>query len=225
MIVSRGNIIFRRLTHDDIELVRKSRNTPEISKTMVTTDHITREMQEKWFQSINNIYNFYFIIEVDGKKIGLMNGKNIDWEKRTMEAGVFFWDKPSINSQTPVLCSLIFAELGLLVFDLVAYAKIRKDNKNAIRYNKLMGFVQQKSETDSTEDTVYNTYRLDKESYLKRAKIVRKAFNLLMGNSLTKALVENADYESGFGQELEKRLPPEVVAKAESTNEGKIVYF
>jgi len=225
MIVSKGNIVFRRLTHDDIELVRQMRNSPEINSTMVYTDFITPEMQEKWFKSVNNIYNFYFIIENDGKKVGLINGKNIDWETRTMEAGIFYWDKSILKSQIPALCSLIFAELGLLVFDLTATAKIRKDNKNAIRFNKLIGFVSTNVETVSADNEIFNTYILNKENYLKRAKVVRKAFQLLLGSSKTRCLVEPEDYASGFGMELEKRLPKKIVEQAEQTKEGKVIYF
>jgi len=225
MIVSKGNIVFKRLTHDDIELVRKMRNLPEINRTMVYNDHITSQMQEKWFKSVDNIYNFYFIIENEGKKIGLINGKNIDWSTRTMEAGVFYWDKSVLKSQIPVICSLIFADLGLLVFDLTAIAKVRKDNKNAVRFNKLLGFERVKEDSDDSSDKLYYKFKLNKDSYLKRAKIVRKAFQLLMGSSKTKCLVEKFEYESGFGAELEKRLPADIVANATQLEEGKVIFF
>ena len=71
-------ITLTRLREDDIELVRKWRNSPGIQQYMEYREFITEEMQKKWFESINNLQNFYFIIEYENKKIGLINTSNID---------------------------------------------------------------------------------------------------------------------------------------------------
>ena len=140
MIIKKFNITFRRLEEEDIELVRKWRNSPSISQFMEYREHITEEMQRQWFKSINNNNNLYFIIEYKDKKIGLINGKNIDWEKNTMETGIFFWDKDIYNTPVPILAILILAELGIIIGGLTAYARILKTNTRAIKYNKLIGF-------------------------------------------------------------------------------------
>lgn len=54
MIISKYNIRYIRLQEEDIELVRKWRNHPSITKYMVYREEITPEMQKKWFASINN---------------------------------------------------------------------------------------------------------------------------------------------------------------------------
>lgn len=81
MIITKKNIHFYRLKEEDIELVRHWRNHPSIQKHMVYRERITAEMQKEWFKTIDNNLNLYFIIEYKGKKIGLINGKDIDWEK------------------------------------------------------------------------------------------------------------------------------------------------
>ena len=54
------NMRLVRLRHCDIELVRHWRNDPKISQHMAYREHITREMQERWFETVNNNRNFYF---------------------------------------------------------------------------------------------------------------------------------------------------------------------
>ena len=49
-------------------------------------------MQEKWFEKINNDNNFYFIIEYEGREVGMINIKDVDYEKRTGEPGMFLYD-------------------------------------------------------------------------------------------------------------------------------------
>lgn len=220
MIISKRDIVFRRLKEEDIELVREWRNSEDISRTMIYREHITREMQKKWFQSIDNKSNLYFIVEYKGKKIGLINGKNIDQEKRSMETGVFFWDKSALKSHIPIVCSLIFAELGVKVFGLTAFAKIRNDNINARRFNKLLGF-----EVYKNIDPEYQLYKMNKKSYLKRAKIIRKAFLLISGTGHTKLLLEKQDYDCGIAQLAEENMPYSILSKSVNTDEGKLFYF
>ena len=118
MIISKGNIVFRKLIHDDIELVRNHRNSSDVSQFMEYREQITPEMQEKWFKSISNNNNLFFVIEYKGEKIGLINGRDIDWEKHSMETGIFIWDKKFLNTHIPLLAVLIFGELGIMTFGL-----------------------------------------------------------------------------------------------------------
>lgn len=218
MIISKGDIVFKRLKEEDIELVRKWRNSPDIVRTMIYREHITSEMQKKWFDSINNKLNLYFIIEYKGEKIGLINGKNIDWGKKLMETGIFFWDRSVLKSHIPTMCLLIFAELGVKVFGLTALAKIRNDNINARRFNKFIGF-----EVYKDIDPEYQLYKMNKKSYLKRSNIIRKAFFIISPNTeYIKFLLEKGDYDCGIAQEIEKNMPDSILNKSEKSNKGKM---
>lgn len=44
-------------------------------------NEITPQMQEEWFQSINNKFNNYFLIEFNGAQVGMIYGAEVDWEK------------------------------------------------------------------------------------------------------------------------------------------------
>ncbi len=60
------------LTVQDIELVRTWRNSEEVSKYMYTSNKISEEEQKNWFEKVKNDKTCeYWIIEYDGKKLGL----------------------------------------------------------------------------------------------------------------------------------------------------------
>ncbi len=221
MIISKGQFIFRRLTHGDIELVRKWRNSPEINQFMEYREYITPEMQEKWFNSVNNKYNLYFIIEYKGDKIGLINGKDINWDESSMETGIFIWDTRYLNTPIPLLAVLIFGELGIMTFELKAYAHILKTNERAIRYNTLMGFKL----CEGQENLDNQLYVMTKESYSKKARLLRAAFMHLMGTGDTEFHMEKQDYENGLAMLIETKIKDKNISKTETKNGLKTYYF
>lgn len=67
------------LTENDLELVRNWRNSNEVAKYMYTEDKISRDQQKKWFASIQNRKDCkYWIIEYDGKKLGVASLTDIN---------------------------------------------------------------------------------------------------------------------------------------------------
>lgn len=221
MIINKGNYLFRRLTIDDIELVRNWRNSAHITQYMEYREHITSEMQLKWFHSVDNVNNMYFIIEYKKEKIGLINAKDIDWEKRTMETGVFFGEQKYLNTEVPLLAILIFGELGVVNFDLTVYAHILKTNKRAIRYNKLMGFQL----CEGQEDVENQLYKMSRETHLKKARLMRAAFFHIIGNKEIVLTFEQHDYENGFAQFLFDQLTAIRKLQFEENDGMKTLFF
>ncbi|MEK5025627.1 GNAT family N-acetyltransferase [Paenibacillus sp. FSL M7-1046] len=172
------SIYFSRLTEDDLELVRNWRNDEKISKFMQYRSYISPEMQLKWYKTINNTENFYFIIMYDELKIGLANIKDIDWDRKCGEVGIFIYEETYLNSLLPYVVSLKGLELDFKEYNLqYVYAHILKTNKRAIRFNKSFGF-----ELEPHQETVENQkYILTRENYEKNAysleKIIRKSMN------------------------------------------------
>lgn len=71
-----------QFTEDKIELVRHWRNSYKIRKYMEYRDYITPEMQKQWFEKISSTTNdFFFLIVVNDVEVGLINIKDIDWQK------------------------------------------------------------------------------------------------------------------------------------------------
>lgn len=216
MIVRKYGITLIRLKEEDIELVRQMRNSAAIRHTMHYREEITPEMQKKWFDSINNKNNGYFIITFQGKKIGLVNGKNLDFEKRTCEGGIFIWDAQYIGGIIPALASVIMNDWTFYMINFKAvYAKIRADNAIAMSYNKLMGYRFCEPQND---DKNVQWMLLTKESYEKRMKLLRKSILELTGDGEILKL-EDGDASDDLGKEIDlfyKELPPDIQEKADT---------
>jgi len=171
VIKSKYGITLSRLTYDDIELVRKWRNSPEISQFMEFRDHITPAMQEKWFASLDDKTNFFFIPIYKNEKIGLVDIKKIDWVEKIGEAGIFIYSIELQNSLIPLAVNMSaldfdFYELGLRLIK----AHVLKSNKRAIKFNKAFGF-----ELQGDQENVNNQlYLLNKNNYEKHTERFKK---------------------------------------------------
>lgn len=163
MELTKYGVTLRRLTLDKIEMVRNWRNHPKISQYMEFQEYITPEMQLNWFNKINNDNNFYFIIEFEGLEIGLINIRDIDYEKLEGEGGIFIYNDSYLNSDVSfrsVLCLFDYF-FELLKFKKII-AHILSDNKRAFQYNKLLGF-----KITDNQDLIYNQlYTLTLEAYI-----------------------------------------------------------
>jgi UDP-4-amino-4,6-dideoxy-N-acetyl-beta-L-altrosamine N-acetyltransferase len=200
MIIRKYGIVLRRLKEGDIELVRQMRNSVEIRQYMFYRDEITSEMQKKWFLSINNVYNYYFIIEVNGKKIGLIHGKNNDFEKGTCEGGIFIWDKAYMGTSIPSLASIILNDFTFYTVHSLntVYAKVVQGNKTALKYNRFMGY-EPCSPLNADKDIQW--MRLTAENYSKRIKTLRKGIESLTGDSSPLSL-EEIDFSDDSAEDI-----------------------
>lgn len=215
MLIRKYGLTLKRLKEEDIELVRQMRNSGAIRNTMAYRKTITPEMQKKWFESVNNKYNGYFIIIRDGKKIGLINGKNIDFDKRTCEGGIFIWDKNYKDTIVPALASIIMNDWTFYIINFNAiYAKVLLENKTAISYDKLMGYEPCEPLTD---EKGVQWLILKKENYAKKANLIRKG--LLHNSGDNKPLtLEDVDSSDDLGKEVElfyMGLPTDIQEKAD----------
>lgn len=204
MIVETNSIQIERLQEKDIELVRNWRNSVFVRQHMNFREQITPEMQIKWFRSIDNFDNFFFILRFKGLKVGLGNIKNIDWEERNGETGVFIAEKQNLSSFLPVVGVLTLSELVFRIFKLnKLYSHVRPDNKRAIRFNKLFGYKKVAGE----ENEENQLYELTTEMF---KKATRKFFLLLKplgyktGNM--KITLQAQDYLTDFGAQMEKKI-------------------
>jgi UDP-4-amino-4,6-dideoxy-N-acetyl-beta-L-altrosamine N-acetyltransferase len=215
MIVRKYGITLRRLKENDIELVRQKRNSSTIRNTMYYREEITSEMQKKWFDSINNKNNGYFIIEYEGKKIGLIHGRDLDFEKRTCEGGIFIWDEKYVGGFIPALASVIMNDWTFYMINFKGvYAKMVLDNSTAIVYNKLMGY---RSSEAQNNDQGVQWMLLTKEDYERRMKLLRKSIKDITGDGEVLKL-EDGDASDDLGKEVDlfyKGLPADIQEKGD----------
>jgi RimJ/RimL family protein N-acetyltransferase len=215
MIIRKYGLVLKRLKEEDIELVRQKRNSEAVSRNMYYKQEITPEMQKAWFHSINNKYNGYFIISYKDKKIGLIHGKNVDFEKRTCEGGIFIWDEEYLNSAIPSLASIIMNDWTFLLGNFKAiYAKVLKENKIALSYNKQQGYEPCEPQN---KDKGVEWLVLTKENYLKRIEAIRKNMAEFIHDEKSIQL-DDLDASDDLGIEIKlyyKGLPADIQALAD----------
>lgn len=163
-IICKYGIKLIPLTHDKIEMVRQWRNSPKIQQYMEYRQEITPEMQESWYKKIiTSGKDFFFIIEFEEKEVGLINIKDVDFDKKEGEPGIFIWDDEFLNCGASIRASLArndFAWDTLKLERLVSH--VLSDNRRAIRYNKMQGF-----KIAPNQENVYNQkYILEKKDAL-----------------------------------------------------------
>jgi len=181
LTIKQYGVTLRRITINDIELLRYWRNQQSVNMYMDYREQITPEMQVKWFHSVNNKYNYYFIIEFEEKQVGLINAKNFSYENGFGEGGIFIWDKDYINSFAAVFSTL--ALLNFVFFKVklcnLSRARILKDNDRAKHYNMLIGYKLMPGQED-----VYNQlYELTLDDYIKNGTKLNKAAESLNGGN------------------------------------------
>ncbi len=179
MIVEQYGVKYTRVREEDIELIRYWRNQPFISETMQFKDYITPEMQKKWFEKINNKYNYYFIIEIDNKKIGLINCKDTQPNTRIAEGGIFLWDKDYWGTPIPGFAALTMLQCIFEIFKSgdVSVVTVAKTNARALSFNKRLGY-------EITEDSKRNDFLklvLTKETYYQKTIKLKRAAELFCG--------------------------------------------
>ncbi len=227
MKICKYNIVLHRLTEEDIELVRNWRNAKHVSQYMEYREYITPEMQKKWFKSINNINNFYYIIIYKGKKIGLVNDKNI-FEKQDVlcaESGIFIADEKYRHTHIPLLVSLMLLEIG---FDILggkeSYIHVLKSNHKAIKYNQALGFKL----CENQENKENQKYYLTREMYFSATKKLRKAAEKFKSKTYPDGYIlhESRDFELGSIEDFEKLFSTDLKKqiKQKKTEEGIIYY-
>lgn len=165
-----------RLREEDIEQVRQWRNSPHIVEAMEYREYITPEMQREWFKSIDNTENLYCIIEYGGEKIGLINGKNIDWQNAGGESGVFIADPKYYETFVPALVSFVVTDMVFRISGIETnYAHIMRTNPRAIQFNKSLGFEL----CEGQENVDNQLYALSRENFYKKTNKLRKAMQAM----------------------------------------------
>jgi RimJ/RimL family protein N-acetyltransferase len=224
MKLIRYGVSLQRLQKTDIELVRQWRNSDLIRETMEYRDEITPEMQLKWFESINNNRNFYMLIEYEGKKIGLVNGKNIDWEAQELESGIFFWETKYYETFVPAIVSIMITDMCIRLFGwdkMVAH--ILKTNQRAIQYNLSLGYIL----SPDQEHIENQAYILTPESFQKSTGKLQKALaKLYPGHEHSIFVLEPHDFENGMAQQVQPLIDQvKIPVQKEWFNGAEFFYF
>lgn len=179
MIYRQFGIELVRLEKENIEMLRHWRNAPEIVKNMEFQAYITSSMQEEWFEKINNIQHFYFLIKKDNEWLGLIHLSNIDYHKKIADAGIFISNQSYINTSIPAhssfaLLNFAFGDLGLKS----VYIKVNKNNTKALKYNQHLGFLY----TEESINSDFIIMKLSHRNYDRKTLRLRKAISRIQSD-------------------------------------------
>ena len=224
MVYSKYGFSFSLLKEDDIELVRQWRNDPVVSNNCEFRDHITPEMQKEWFRSINNINNLYTIISYQGEKIGVINLKNIDWEARAGEGGIFLPDPKHHQTIIPAIISYITTEIIFVMFEWkIGYAHVLKENKSVQQFVRLLGYELMPGQ----ENILNQKYRITSDYFEKRRSKLLKAVSALVGNDEAGVFsVKPVDYADPVVLQWEEKVKTNrFIRQIETTDQGRFYYF
>lgn len=224
MKLSKYGIILRRLRLEDIELVRQWRNSQQINQFMEYREHITPEMQLEWFLSVDNFENFYYIIEFEGKDIGLINSSKIEWDTVSSEGGIFLWDEKYYETFVPVWASLCLLETSYSILGAgKSYIKTLSDNERAKKLNTHLGYVLQPD-----QEEVYNQeYMMTAASFRLHASKLIKAAALLAGTEHAghSVFFDREDINSGLADFVHGKIIKEMILEYRETEEGRLYIF
>ena len=224
MKVVKYGITLSLIREEDIEMVRRWRNDPVVANNFEYREHITPEMQKTWFRSVYNSKNLYLIIEHQGRKMGVINLKDIDWENKSYDGGVFLPDPKDHNTPVPAAVTFMTVEIIFRVFGWpVGYAHVLKGNKPIQSFVKQLGY-----ELCAGQGEVNNQkYYITEERFEKNAAKIGKAISVLFDDhGRGRFIVEQSEFEDEvvlFWQEAFLKFRPGSVP--EVTGEGRIYYY
>jgi len=183
MIIKGKKVSLKLIQKEDIELIRKWRNSKDVSQFFIFRGYITKEQQKKWFEKVSTSgRDYFFLIIVDGEPIGLTEIKNIDWDRREGETGIFIAKDEYKNTLVPFEASYLngrhfFETLNLLKNKI----KVLESNERGLRYNKKLGFkeVGKREETIDGEICKVVLLEMSQNEYDKRAKKRERLLKLL----------------------------------------------
>ena len=136
------DIKLRDIALSDIEQVRVWRNSEEVSKYMYTSDKISKEQQITWFNKVKDDASVkYWIIEYDGKDLGLASLTNID---KTLNSCYWAFYLGDSSVRRAGIGGKVEYNVLSYVFDNVGLNKLRCEvftfNQQVIKMHEKYGF-------------------------------------------------------------------------------------
>lgn len=196
MIIFEGyGIQLKRLEITDIELIRYWRNSQHIRRFMEFREEISPEMQKQWFQKINQTLDYYFLITVNGKYIGLINGSDTDWENGiTGNGGIFVWEEEYWSTSIPFAAAILLTEFSFNLGISVSRAKILRNNFRSIQFNLALGY----KKLPGQDEVENQKYELNSHDFFEATRDARRILSKEYGTQLTFYAIPQLDESEKF---------------------------
>lgn len=181
MRLSRYGIVLDSLSSDHVEMVRLWRNQEFVRNNMEFKEHITREAQESWYQSLDFEKNLYWLIRTHDYPVGLIHIKNIDLDEMVGEAGVFVGEPSYLEMPQPMLAILFMMELAFYALSFRQLkAKIKSGNNRAIDFNEKLGY-----KLSSKQPEGFQYYDVSKDDFEQATSKLRQQSRHMYGGQTT----------------------------------------
>jgi RimJ/RimL family protein N-acetyltransferase len=160
-----------RLDWERIELVRAWRNSWWVRPFMRHQRELTADDQRRWFEQLDPVRDWYFLVEVGARPFAMFQIKKIDWDRRIGEAGGFVGDPSMVGCQEPAQATLALMDFAFLVLRLEALeAHYSPALSKIVRFNQQLGYRTQVVESDG-----FIAARVTRDDYLTQAGPFRSA--------------------------------------------------
>jgi len=138
------------MLEEHLEMVLKWRNSNHIRQYAVSREIITLQTHTKWFNTLKEKGDLYFIIEVNKKPIGLIWANN--FQKDSCETGMYIYNTQMQNSLFAYRASLTLNKYLFQTKKLNSIVcEILNDNSRSIRFTLSLGYkITEKKEILST---------------------------------------------------------------------------
>ncbi|WPM32353.1 UDP-4-amino-4,6-dideoxy-N-acetyl-beta-L-altrosamine N-acetyltransferase [Hydrogenobacter sp. T-2] len=135
---------FVNLNEEEIEMVRRWRNHPEVRRWMYTDHEISKEEHLSFIETLrHDKRNFYYLVYKVDKAVGVLSLTKVDFRNCNAYFGIYANPEEKIHGAGLILeksaISLAFdvAQLHTLKLEVI------EDNERVINFHKRMGFEEE----------------------------------------------------------------------------------
>ena len=153
------------LSPDLLEKARQWRNADHVRLRFEYQKIIDPETHLRWFRNLDLRTNHYLVVRVGEEPIGIVHIKDIDWETKEGEAGVYIGElawlgRPEPAQAVVMMMHWAFSELGLESL----VAKVKADEDKVVRFNYQLGYEKIGEESESG----FQRFRCYKADFMQR---------------------------------------------------------
>jgi len=135
--------LLRALQQDDLAVIRRWRNHPDINRFMFTQHKVTISEHLSWFESSRlNKLRSLFVYEVEGSAQGFLQLERKSKESKVYEWG--FYINPDAKRGLGIkMARLAFDKLFVEMGAVKLFAEVLSFNDPSIRFHRKLGFHQE----------------------------------------------------------------------------------
>lgn len=135
------NVRLEPARDQDIERIRRWRNSPFVQRNMQFQEYISPEMQKQWWANLSPFYHHYFLVYDVDTAIGVIHLKDINWDQKEAEAGIFIGKKEYLGTFISVQAVLALMDTAFEQYGLKKLkAKVATKAEKTLDFNQKLGY-------------------------------------------------------------------------------------